>query len=219
MNRLPKLYHHGSSEDLSEVIIHALNNKNYKQIILAGYSMGGCINLKYLSVEDVPKEIKGSVNFSAPIDLRESTELVTAKGNEIYNKKFLERLVQKAVNLAQNNRTLLNPDNLVNIDNFEDFHKNFTIPVMGLKDINGFYDVASCDNFLGDLKVKSLLLNALSDPILGPGCSPSNIARKNNNLYLENPTYGGHLGFSKMFSQNSYMEERAEDFINNVLVL
>lgn len=50
MNRLPRFYHHGDTEDLSKVIDHVLKS-SYKKVILIGYSMGGSMSLKYLGEE------------------------------------------------------------------------------------------------------------------------------------------------------------------------
>lgn len=47
MNRLPRFYHHGATEDLSAVIDHAIQ-KGYTNISLVGFSMGGSMSLKYL---------------------------------------------------------------------------------------------------------------------------------------------------------------------------
>ena len=62
MNRKLRMYNHGDIEDISEVISYANAKKNYKSIVLAGYSMGGNISMKYLGVKagNAPKNIKAS---------------------------------------------------------------------------------------------------------------------------------------------------------------
>ena len=50
VNLKPRLYSHGEIEDFTEVINHALQVKDYEQVALLGYSMGGNITLKYLGV-------------------------------------------------------------------------------------------------------------------------------------------------------------------------
>ena len=48
INRLPRFYHHGATEDLAAVVQHALDSNRYKTIVLIGFSMGGSMTLKYL---------------------------------------------------------------------------------------------------------------------------------------------------------------------------
>ncbi len=48
LNRTPKLYSHGQSEDLATVVDYAHRLGIYGQIVLIGYSMGGSLTLKYL---------------------------------------------------------------------------------------------------------------------------------------------------------------------------
>ena len=55
INRLPRFYHHGATEDLGAVVDHAIKKK-YSHIVLIGFSMGGSMTLKYLG------EKKGSVS-------------------------------------------------------------------------------------------------------------------------------------------------------------
>jgi hypothetical protein len=52
------------------------------------------------------------------------------------------------------------------------------------------------EDLLGRVKLPSLIINALNDPILGEKCFPYEIAEKHKYLYLETPKYGSHLGFS-----------------------
>ena len=71
INKMPRLYHHGEIEDFDEVIRHAIQKKDYKKIVLIGYSMGGSITLKYLGVNAnrLPKAIVKGIAFSAPCKL------------------------------------------------------------------------------------------------------------------------------------------------------
>ncbi len=69
MNRLPRFYHHGATQDIAAVIDHALKKK-YTHISLVGFRMGGSMSLKYTGErkENLPSEIKLVVTFSVPCD-------------------------------------------------------------------------------------------------------------------------------------------------------
>ena len=47
-NRLLRMYHSGATEDLHEVVSHALANHPARSIDLIGFSLGGNLTLKYL---------------------------------------------------------------------------------------------------------------------------------------------------------------------------
>src|SRR3954471_18482282 len=73
MNRLPRFYHHGATEDLRAVIDHALT-LGYQSVALVGISMGGSLSLKYAgeNAKTMPREIKTVVAFSVPCHLGSS---------------------------------------------------------------------------------------------------------------------------------------------------
>jgi len=60
-------YHSGATEDLDAVITHILTTKDYPQIFIKGFSLGGNMTLKYLGEErKIPKEIKAAMAVSVP---------------------------------------------------------------------------------------------------------------------------------------------------------
>ena len=66
-NRLYRSYHSGATEDLDAVVQHILKNKDYNEIFIKGFSLGGNLTLKYLGEErDIPKEIKAGMAVSVP---------------------------------------------------------------------------------------------------------------------------------------------------------
>ena len=97
MNRNLRMYNHGDLEDITSVIQYARKQKEYKSIVLAGYSMGGNIGMKYLGVngENIPKNIKVSINFSAPTDLYSSVKLLDQPKSWFYSKRFRNKIWKK----------------------------------------------------------------------------------------------------------------------------
>ena len=52
MNRLPRFYHSGASDDLHAVVEHALATHAATELDLIGYSLGGNMTLMYLGERD-----------------------------------------------------------------------------------------------------------------------------------------------------------------------
>ena len=70
-NLLLSTYHSGKTEDVAFVIAHLLENYNYDNIVLVGFSLGGNLTLKYLGEyqEKLSSKIKGGVAISVPVDI------------------------------------------------------------------------------------------------------------------------------------------------------
>ena len=54
-NRLLCGYHMGASDDVKRTVEHALEKHHYDEVVLIGYSMGGAMTAKYLSVQSAPR--------------------------------------------------------------------------------------------------------------------------------------------------------------------
>jgi len=98
---------------------------------------------------------------------------------------------------------------------WSDFDNYFSAPINGYKNADDFYTQASANNFIAEITIPTLLVNAQNDPILTPECFPKKLAAKHKYLYLETPQKGGHVGFSLWRKPYAWSEYRAWEFINN----
>ena len=97
-NNNPYSYNSGKTDDISLIINYVLNNYNYKNIVLLGYSMGGNITLKYMGENaEIPPQIKGAVAISTPCDLEGSSIALSNWNNAVYLKRFMKTLKQKSL--------------------------------------------------------------------------------------------------------------------------
>ncbi len=218
MNRLPRFYHHGDANDLRFVIEHAIKKYGYKEIVLAGFSMGGSLSLRAVAEfpDLVPKEIKGVVAFSVPCDLLTSVKILSQSTNKIYSKRFLRKLGEK-IKLKENVfPDLISSDGYENIKHFVDFDNRYTAPLHGFTDAYDFYTKASVKPLLPNIKVPSLIVQAKTDTFLSSECFVYEEAEQNENLFLQVTDYGGHCGFMLPGSEFSWAEMRALEFAEAV---
>jgi uncharacterized protein len=214
MNRLPRFYHHGATEDL-EAVIHHARLKKYKTIALVGFSMGGSMSLKYAGERmKLPEEIKSIVTFSVPCDLGSSARELDKPGKKFYLNRFLKKLEKKIKAKARQFPTIISAEGFEKITSFRAFDDRYTAPLHGFKDADDFYKKASASPHIPHIKVPTLIANALNDPFLPEACYPYEIATTNENIYLETPGRGGHVGFSLAGKKENWMEIRAFEFIN-----
>ncbi len=217
INKQLRLYHNGATDDLDTVIKYCTQNTDYENIFLIGFSMGGNLSLLYLGENNyINEKIKGCIVFSVPCDLLDCSKQLEKFKNIIYMKRFLKDLHEK-IKMKQKQF----PDKIDDIDydkikTFIEFDNRYTAPLHGFKDAYDYYDKCSCIKRLTNIKVNSLMINALDDPFLGKKCYPFNL--QTDFFHIETPKYGGHVGFYEKNSDGIYWsEKRAINFINETL--
>lgn len=214
MNRKACFYHHGETEDLREVVDHIIEDLSYRAIYMTGFSLGGNVIAKYLSQEGegLAGTIKRAVAVSTPGHLASSSALLDQRQNYLYSRRFRRSLRRK----FQAKKEILPED--IDLDKFGEFSKwtewddYFTTKLYGFSGAEEYYEQGSANNFLPDIPIPFLLLNALNDPFLDEQSYPYELAKASEYIYLETPKRGGHVGFLQAGSSKTYYEEKALDF-------
>lgn len=205
-------YHSGATEDLKTVINHAIQ-KGYHKVSLVGFSLGGNIVLKYLGEKRViPDALGSAIVFSVPLDLHDCAIQIHKPSNFLYEQRFLRSFRGKVRDKA----------NLINeidqgffkqVKSVYDFDELFTAPVSGFKNAIDYYDQCSSINFVRNISIPTLVVNALNDPFLGPKCFETEPFKDLEPVTFELTKTGGHCGFP-LFSNGRYWSElRAIQFL------
>jgi uncharacterized protein len=217
MNRLPRFYHHGATEDMASVIDHAID-RNYSHIALVGFSMGGSMSLKYVGERKgrLPSQVKSVATFSVPCDLGSSARELDKPNKKFYLNRFLTKLEKKIRAKSAKFPHLISVDGFKRIKTFRDFDNCYTAPLHGFVDADDFYTKASSGPFISSIEIPTLIVNALNDPFLPEACYPVDVAKNHPLIHLETPDRGGHVGFSMAGKSESWMEVRAFEFVNSV---
>ena len=217
MNLQPRFYHSGETTDLQLVIDHALT-KNYTEIYLMGFSLGGNVTLKYLSEQskNIHKAIKKAVVFSVPMDLAECSRNINKLENWPYNFRFIKTLKQKVLVKSKVFPETLKTENLKKTKTVWDFDDYYTAPIHGFKDAEDYYARCSAKFSVQDIAIPTLIVNAINDPLVPYKSLPIEAIEKMSNVILELSKEGGHCGFrpSKIPENGAYWsEERALRFL------
>jgi predicted alpha/beta-fold hydrolase len=216
INRQLRFYHSGSIEDLELVINHVLRYCSYSEIALIGFSMGGNLTLVYLgkNYNKISKKISKAVVFSVPCNLKSSAIELAKRKNILYMRRFLNLLHEKIVTKME-----IMPDKINDLDyhlikNFRHYDDRYTAPIHGFQDAEDYWKKCSSGQFIPNICIPTLLVNALNDPFLGDECYPYEEASKSQYVFLETPKTGGHVGFINFNRQNRYWsEKRAVEFL------
>lgn len=211
LNRLPRFYHHGVSDDLHEVFKHTAA---YQEIHVVGYSLGANIVLKYLG-EDWPKpqNLKSAVAVSAPVDLASSVREIHRKRNKIYHNIFLKSLREKIEKKAKVMPDKIDIAPMKKVKNLYDLDKYFTAGLHGFSSPEDYHKRASSKPFLPNITLPTLLLQAKDDPMIGAECYPFEEAQSSKHVHLIVTKFGGHVAFVQPKKQWHWMEEKALEFV------
>lgn len=215
-NRLPRFYHSGVTDDLHTILTHGLRGGRYKTAALIGFSMGGNQTLKYLGENPalVPPEVKAAVVFSVPCHLADAAAVMNSRKNRIYMRYFMKSLKEKIRRKAALYPELFDLHGLDEMTTFAPFDDRYTAPLHGFRDAADYYQQSACLPFLPQIRVATLIVQAMDDPFLAASCYPIRAAETSSRLHLEMPHFGGHVGFMGGWRESAYWsEQRAEQFL------
>ena len=219
LNRHFRSYHAGATDDLQEVVEHILKKEKYQTLAFNGFSLGGNLMLKYLGEKrEIPEELKAAVMVSVPCDLHGSLKQLQKKENYLYAKRFMKKLQDHLRLRAESFPEQLSKEEIEACDSLLDIDNLYTSRAHDFENALDYYNRNSSRNFLENIQVPTLLINAKNDGFLSRDCYPADIAKTSKHLFLEMPEYGGHVGFIQKRPE-TYTEERALEFISSKINL
>ena len=217
MNKTARFYHSGATEDLDLVVQNALS-KDYDQIHLFGFSLGGNLTLKYLgeSGADLNAKIRNALVFSVPMDLRACSLSIIQPENKVYMHRFLNTLRPKVNAKAAFFPDRINVNDQKHVRTLYDFDHVFTAPLHGFNGADHYYEQCSSKFFIKDIAIPTMVINAKNDPIVPFQSLPLDELRSHTKVCLVATKDGGHCGFRPASVKNGvyWSEERALQFLS-----
>ena len=215
-NRLFSCYHSGKSDDLNRILKYINQTYNYESLVIIGFSLGGNVSLKYLGETwEKPNNLKACVSISPPIDLGACGVALNSTENWVYAKTFLATMRKKLATKLEKFPEK-NSGQLSRVKNLHDFDNEYTGPAHNFGDAQGYYDTCSSKPFIKNITLPTLIILAKNDSFMRNSCYPYEIVEELDNVYLETPKYGGHVGFVQN-GKYYYQEDRALDFVHAIM--
>ena len=220
INRQRRLYHSGETSDLGFVVDRLIRESPGQPIVLAGFSLGGNVLLKWLGERGthLPPEVRAAGAVSVPFDLERGARHIERGVSRMYTRFFLRTLKHKARAKLEQFPGAFDLAALNRAANLYDFDNAVTAPLHGFVDAHDYYRRSSSLQYLRGVRVPTLLLSARDDPFL-----PAEVlhrvlqeAASNRLLHLETWSRGGHVGFvsgTTPFGTHYYAEERVMEFL------
>jgi uncharacterized protein len=210
------LYHAGLTADLRAVIAELIGRDRLGEVFVVGFSMGGNQALKLAGElgDAAPREWKGLVAVSPPIDVRSCTEALGRGANRLYETYFLNSIKASLRRKQRHFPDLFPLDEVRRLRNLAEYGV-YTLPHIGFRDLAEYYEQASARRRLAAVRVPTLIIHAEDDPLI-PFDPFREFARTPHPyVTLVGPRHGGHVGFwglPQADEDRYWAENRAVEF-------
>jgi len=203
----PRIFMYGNTADYAAMIKDLVRRFPTTKVISVGFSMGGNLITKYLGEPRVkPKNVVAGLSVCQGYDAKKAMELLLEwKGfrrlyiyamtenmksiiRRWHNALFTEEIKKK---LGITERQVYSSATLLELDDI------YTRRLAGFTNLPDFYNAMSCKHHLHNIKVPTVFINSLDDPIVPPPLLENirDAALKNPNMIFIEQKFGGHLGF------------------------
>ena len=225
LNRLRPFYHSGHTADLDEVVRLLDTREPGVSIGAVGVSLGGNVLLKWLgeAQADVPRAVGGAVAISVPFNLATcAATLDRGFSRLVYTANFLGTMRAKVRLKAARDPSL---GDIVDVPlalrarTFAEYDRAVTAPLNGFKDERDYWTRASSAPFLRRIRLPTLLVSALDDPIVPADALPDP-AELPPAVLAELVPRGGHAAFLAgrwPWRVESWAERRAVEFLASLV--
>jgi predicted alpha/beta-fold hydrolase len=222
LNRAPRLYHTGETEDLATVVRWLVERWPRRPVFVVGYSLGGNQVAKWLGThgDALPPSVCAAAAVSPPFDLTLSAPQLDAALSGLYRRAFLRTLLPKALAKSDQYPGLLDPARLRAVRTLRDFDGAVTAVLHGFVDADDYYRRSGCAQYLSGVRRPLLLVASADDPFTPGETIPAALCRGHRWLHGLFPRRGGHVGFvAGTPLQPSYWSElELLHFFDDVLV-
>jgi len=223
LNRLPRLYHSGETEDPTFVLERLRARWPHRPLGALGFSLGGNVLLKLLGEREDGGTglVSASAAISVPYDLaRGVAYLEGSPAGRFYARYFLSSLKRKVRGKEAMLAPLLDLDAVFSSENLSEFDDVATGPLHGFAGAEDYYRESSSEQFLPGIGVPTLLIHARNDPFLPRRVIPRKAMARNPLITPAISRGGGHVGFVSGFIPGRarfWAESQLADFLSRHL--
>lgn len=198
INLAARAYHSGDFEEI-DWILQTLREQHTRQILVVGVSLGGNALLRWAQEagSQAGRLVSALASISAPVDLTASG-LAMGQGfnRQVYTRRFLATMKPKALEKLQQFPGLFDAQALHAAQDLYAFDDVFTAPLHGFNSAELYWKQASAKPHLAQIRVPSLVVNALNDPFVPANSLPDSTS-VGQFVSLWQPDNGGHVGFTQ----------------------
>jgi len=216
-NRLPRRYHAGETGDIRYFLESLRSGGHDGPMVAAGFSLGGNVLLKYLGENGVATPLDAAVAVCVPLNLHDSASALSHGFSKIYQHYLIKRM-KNAIRRKFNQHTAaFDWQRTMAARTFAEFDDAVTAPLHGFSGKDEYYDRSSSAAFLPNIRIPTLIINALDDPFMTPAAIPER-SKIPESVQIEVSDHGGHIGFidgGTPWRPSFYLPDRIIDFLDS----
>jgi len=218
MNRARCLYHCGVSEDMHHVACELAARWPEESLHAAGFSLGGNVLAKCLGERGESTPLRSAAIISTPFDLARSVPALDACVAGYYSRRFLKVMVPRALEKERQYPGCIDAQAVARCRTVSEFDQLVTRPLHGFSSVEEYYETASCARYVSGIRIPTLFISALDDPIIPQDTIPFSAFQQSEHIVAVTPKRGGHLGFVAGFvpwRAYYWAEDSAMNFLNS----
>ncbi|MCL4837592.1 MAG: alpha/beta fold hydrolase [Thermoanaerobaculia bacterium] len=187
-------YHHaGLTADL-QAALASPELARFPHLLLAGFSLGGHLVLRYLTEEPEPR-VRAGAAVCAPLDLAAGADAIDAPARWPYRRYLLNHLVEIYAAVAARRPVPVPVERARRVRRLREWDDLVVAPRFGFRDAADYYARASVGPLLGALRRPALLVAARRDPMVPAATLDAALARRPAALQVRWAERGGHVYF------------------------
>ena len=217
INRLPRSYHSGDTQDLQQVVDHL--QTQYKQGVFAviGFSLGGNVVLKWLGEQQDDAPVTTGIAVSVPFQLEHAGDRLEKSFSRVYQKHLISSCQKKYKQKFVDKPSPLTVD-VDQLNTFYSFDDKITAPLHGFTDADDYYQQCSSRQFLKHIQKPTLILHSKDDPFMWERTVPDE-NELSLSVELELSDSGGHVGFvggKHLFNVEYWVDKRIIQWLKSM---
>ncbi|ORX62721.1 AB-hydrolase YheT [Hesseltinella vesiculosa] len=172
-------------------------------MIAIGFSLGANILCNYLGQEGDRTPVSAAISVANPFDFTKTAHCL--ESSTFHRNVYSSAMATNLKNLYQRHEALLskNPkidnEQILLASTLREFDDACTRRMFDYPSVDAYYEDASSDQRIGNVRIPLLCLNALDDPIAHHSALPFRQVKENPNVVLALTSQGGHIGWFEYF--------------------
>ncbi len=191
------LYHSGLTHDPLHVLRHLADGLGIREVVVAGYSLGGNLTLKLAgdAGDTPPSALRAVCAVSPTMDLALCVDALERRANVLYQWNFMRNLRSRMRRKAHLFPDVYDPRKLAGVWTVRRFDDVFTAPMSGFGTAERYYREACSYRVIDRIRIPALVVSARNDPFVPPEQFERPEVTGNPHVHTLLTDEGGHCGF------------------------